>query len=257
MPDAGSRLCGLDSTSYPMDTPYATRDLQSVSSTQDEARRCFDGVPLLITAAHQTGGRGRSGSVWLEAPRPLFASLAFSPTWQAATWPRLSLVAGLAARDALGGSVGLKWPNDLIGGSGKVGGLLAEAQGDPPLVVLGLGVNLWWPDAPSTIAAVHDADPGPGAAARVAAAWAEGVLGRVGRGPDGWGLDEYTDASVTVGADVEWDSGGPARAVGIDPEGGLIVERDGRRRRLTAGEVRHLRTATLHDLGGESTEVEQ
>jgi BirA family transcriptional regulator, biotin operon repressor / biotin---[acetyl-CoA-carboxylase] ligase len=57
--------------------------------------------------------------------------------------PELSLVAGLAAADAIADATGIRpdvrFPNDLLIGGRKVGGILAEARDDR--VVLGMGIN--------------------------------------------------------------------------------------------------------------------
>jgi BirA family transcriptional regulator, biotin operon repressor / biotin---[acetyl-CoA-carboxylase] ligase len=57
--------------------------------------------------------------------------------------PELSLVAGLAAADAIADETGIRpdvrFPNDLLIGGRKVGGILAEARDGR--VVLGIGIN--------------------------------------------------------------------------------------------------------------------
>ena len=58
-----------------------------------ERRRRFAGAPLLVTARRQRAGRGRSGTVWVDADRAVAASLAFTCHWPAADRPRLTLVA--------------------------------------------------------------------------------------------------------------------------------------------------------------------
>ena len=108
-------------------------------------RACrYAGRPLLVVAARQTAGRGRRGRAWEEAARALAATLAFRPAWPEEAWPRLTLAAGLAACRALGEAVRLEWPNDLVAGGVKVGGLLTEAA--EGVVAVGLGVNLYWPE---------------------------------------------------------------------------------------------------------------
>ena len=241
-----------------MDTQYATAHLGLVSSTQDEARRRFPGaVPLLVTASRQHAGRGRGGRPWLSPARGVFASLAFRPDWPQESWARLTLVAGLAAKAALeglataGAGLVLKWPNDLLDAAdGKVAGLLAETAvaGGAPFVVIGMGANLWWPDPTGGAAGLLVADPGAGAAAAVAESWAAGLLGRVGAGPDAWGRDEYRAACATLGARVTWDAAtGPAagRAVDVGVDGALVVETEAGLERISSGEVRRVRPATL------------
>lgn len=229
-----------------MATDYVVIHRDRVASTQDEARHRFAGAPCLVTAAAQDAGRGRSGAEWMNAPRALAASLAFAPGWPAARIPLLTLVAGLAARRVLSPSYRLKWPNDVVTPAGdKVAGLLAERTGD--LVVIGLGVNLHWPDPPPGVAALAGTDPGADAGPAMAEDWAEGLLAAVAAGPDRWGVDEYRECSATIGHTVEWDGGGPANAVDVDGSGGLVVESGGVRQVLRSGRVRSVRPTTLTD----------
>ena len=56
--------------------------------------------------------------------------------------PLLSLAAGVAAAEACGRDVRLKWPNDLLLDGRKVGGILVETT--PQKAICGVGVNLTW-----------------------------------------------------------------------------------------------------------------
>ncbi len=221
----------------PMATPYVVIDLASAASTQDEAAARFEGAPVLVIARVQQSGRGRSGREWIHAPRALAASVAVEPGWPPDRWGLLPLVAGLAARDAIGSDVSLKWPNDLLLSRAKVGGILAEASGD--LAIMGLGVNLWWPDPIEGAGALFAEDPGGEAAPLMAHTWASRLLDRVGAGPDAWGRDEYVACCSTLGEEITWEPGGRGVATGIGPDGALIV--DGGRIELRSGEVRSVR----------------
>jgi BirA family biotin operon repressor/biotin-[acetyl-CoA-carboxylase] ligase len=98
----------------------------------------------IATTDHQTGGRGRLGRTWVEAPGTavLVSVLLRPPT--ALPAPQLSLVGGLAAalaaEDALQLAAQVKWPNDVMVDRRKVAGVLAEARGG--VVVLGIGINV-------------------------------------------------------------------------------------------------------------------
>ena len=140
----------------------------------------------------------------------------------------------------LGEAVALEWPNDLVAGGCKVGGLLTEAAGG--VVAAGLGVNLWWPEpAVAGAGALWSEDPGPEAAPRLAAAWAASLLARVAAGPEGWGREEYAARCATLGREVTWEPSGRGRAVEVAPDGGLVVETASGRRVLHAGEVHTVR----------------
>jgi BirA family biotin operon repressor/biotin-[acetyl-CoA-carboxylase] ligase len=138
----------------------------------------------------------------------------------------------------------LKWPNDVVTpGGDKVAGLLAERTGK--IVVIGLGANLFWPEAPEGVAAIWQTDPGRSASQARAVEWAESLLKAVAAGPVDWGAAEYLANSATVGADITWDDGGSGRAVGIDEDGGLVVETATGRVTLRSGRVHSVRPTTL------------
>jgi len=107
----------------------------------------------VIAVELQTAGRGRMGRVWHSG---LGDTLTFSLLWRfdcgLNALSGLGLAAGVAivrALDKLGAqAVRLKWPNDIMTGQGKLGGVLIEAQGDmlgPSAVVIGIGLNCFLP----------------------------------------------------------------------------------------------------------------
>jgi BirA family biotin operon repressor/biotin-[acetyl-CoA-carboxylase] ligase len=109
---------------------------KSVSSTQDVARP----LPLgsIVVADHQTAGRGRLDRRWESPPgTALLVSFVLRPN------PVLSLAAGVAAAQACGGGVRLKWPNDLLLNGAKVGGILVEVT-PRATAICGIGINLTW-----------------------------------------------------------------------------------------------------------------
>lgn len=194
--------------------------LDEADSTQDEAvARAIDG-PVLVVAHRQHRGRGRSGAPWLPAPRAVTASLAWRPEWPRDRFPVLTLEAGLAATDLVEAS--LEWPNDIYRGDHKLGGILVEGHDD--WVVAGLGLNLWWPDAPEGIGAVHADDPGPDAVVEIAAAWSARLLDRAAAGPDDWDRESYLARCTTLGRLVTWEPDGSGTALDVAADGGLVVE---------------------------------
>lgn len=222
-----------------MATPLTVIALEIVDSTQDEARQRFSGNPLVVIAGAQRRGRGRTGATWESAPRALAASLAWAPQWPASAVARLTLVAGLAALDVIGGGGGLKWPNDVMIGGAKAGGILTERFGDT--VITGLGLNLYWPDPPPGFGALATADPGPNAARHLGETWAERVLQRAAPGPERWGQAEYLARCVTIGEEIAWDPDGGGTATGIAADGGLVVMTRAGEVVLDSGAVRTVR----------------
>lgn len=226
-----------------MSKPYETLVLEQTTSTQDEVRRRIDSLPVLVVAGYQTKGRGRTGADWANAPRALAASIGFRPAWPSPSWPLITLVAGVAALRSLGraaAGLSLKWPNDLMKGDDKLGGILTEASGGS--VIVGWGANLHWPDPPAGRGAVYPSDPGPDVAQGIAGRWADGLLGLMAGGPDGWPYHDYRRRCSTLGREVTWNPNGRGRAVDISPEGGLVVATTAGRITLFSGavsEVRH------------------
>lgn len=222
-----------------MDTPYALVSLEVVGSTQDEARARFAGSPVLVVAPRQTAGRGRHGATWETAPRALAVSLAYSSDWEADSVARVPLVAGLSLNRVLPGRNNLKWPNDVVRGSDKLGGILVERSDET--VVVGVGVNLWWPGAPEGYGAVFAEDPGPLAHRQVAERWAIEFLRRVAGDATEWGKDEYRAVCSTVGQQITWEPDGSGTAVDVDEDGALLVETSAGIERLVSGAIREVR----------------
>lgn len=220
-----------------MATPYSVRVFDEVTSTQDVARSLAGTGPVLVVASRQTAGRGRTGHGWDTAPRAVACSYAFQGGWPEAKRGVIPLVAGVAAAEIL--DVALKWPNDLMVGDAKVGGILVEAAGD--LIVVGCGVNLWWPDAPPGRAGLRSSDPGPATGERFARAWADRLVHTLELGPDSWPRDRYRQRCVTLGAEITWEPGGRGCAVDVAADGGLVVESPTGVVTLHSGEVRHVR----------------
>jgi BirA family biotin operon repressor/biotin-[acetyl-CoA-carboxylase] ligase len=101
-------------------------------------------------ADEQLAGRGRGDHSWYSAAgEGLYVSVLLRPQMPTSHLPLLPLAAGLAAadavRDASGLGVDLRWPNDLLIGPRKAGGILVEANaegGAAPFVVVGIGINV-------------------------------------------------------------------------------------------------------------------
>ncbi|MDR3773039.1 MAG: biotin--[acetyl-CoA-carboxylase] ligase [Terracidiphilus sp.] len=102
-------------------------------------------------ADEQLAGRGRGDHAWHSVSgEGLYVSVLLRPDLPAARLPLLPLAAGLAAANAIAATtsltVDLRWPNDLLIASRKVGGILVESrtssEGLPHAVVVGIGINV-------------------------------------------------------------------------------------------------------------------
>ncbi len=118
-------------------------------STMDEALRlAATGEPegTVIIAETQSAGRGRRGRRWHDQPgHSLLFSTVLRPTVEPRGLPILSLGTAAAVAEVLSSRydlpVATKWPNDLLIGGRKVGGILLEGRGEAVVVGLGLNVN--------------------------------------------------------------------------------------------------------------------
>lgn len=132
--------------------------LADVPSTMDIADRLArEGAPAgtLVLADAQSRGRGRSGKSWASRPGAGVWMTLIERPLDASGLDVLSLRVGMRAARALdrfaSAQVMLKWPNDLLLPTGKVGGILVEArwrEQRPEWVAIGIGINLVDPMVP-------------------------------------------------------------------------------------------------------------
>jgi BirA family biotin operon repressor/biotin-[acetyl-CoA-carboxylase] ligase len=123
-----------------------------VDSTNDVLRRlAASGAAegTVVLAEQQTAGRGRLGRSWFSpAGLGLYVSLLLRPTeppGEATRWTVAAAVAAArACRSVASCPVCIAWPNDLVLGSRKLGGILAElrvARRSQELLI-GTGINV-------------------------------------------------------------------------------------------------------------------
>ncbi len=230
--------------------------LRSTTSTNDRARElAIAGAShgTLVTAAEQTAGRGRQGRRW---SAPAGSALLMSLVLRDAPQP-LSLLAAVAVCDVVGPTARVKWPNDIVVEDGvglrKLAGILIEGRPQDGWAVLGIGVNV-----AANVGEMPLELRGTAASLGLAADAVEPVLedlldalGRRLMGSVEDALDVWRVLDVLLGREVSWGEGRgglrgdkvgrgslSGRAVGIDPDGRLLVDRqDGQRVALDAGEV--------------------
>jgi len=165
-------------------TPFARRIYHffKTDSTNSVAMRLGEaGEPhgAVVLAEEQTAGRGRAGRSWTsEKSAGIYCSVLLRPQISPSQAPLLTLVAGLAARDAaaedLNAQPDIRWPNDLIVGNGGTGGkekgrngsssgarkfcgILTEMRAEPDRVhyaVVGIGINVNQSKMPEDLAGI-------------------------------------------------------------------------------------------------------
>ncbi|MEZ4694910.1 MAG: biotin--[acetyl-CoA-carboxylase] ligase [Rhodothermales bacterium] len=214
-----------------------------------------------VLADHQSAGRGRLGRTWNSTPG---SSLLLSMIWDIpdAASAKLSLIP-LAAAVAVTRSIEsvyrdlmptIKWPNDLLIGGRKCGGILAESvRGSAGTrAIIGVGLNVHrtefstevrfpptWIDAETTLPVeridllARLVDELDGAATRFQA---------VGDSGDAWLLSEYRKRLLGIDRPITFqrDSSGDrvsGHFRGVSDSGAMILESDGRVSELWAGEI--------------------
>lgn len=204
-----------------------------------------------LVARLQDGGRGRQGRTWLSPEGNFHGSTVVDLRPTDPPPASLALTAGLAlirAVEAAAPATGLmlKWPNDVLLGPGKLGGILLERSGDR--VVAGFGVNLAaapaLPDrATSALSSVALVSPEAFAPLLAAAfdreleRWRSDLPGLIGlwlesAHPVGTALSVHAAPEETV----------TGTFAGLEPDGALRLQ-------LASGELRIIRAADV-TLGG-------
>jgi len=242
--------------------------LVETASTNDMAARFAElgaDEGTTVVAEAQTSGRGRHGRVWFSPPGAgLCVSIVLRPSTEHPLSSRenpamlLTLASGVAITEGVRAATGLpaeiKWPNDVMIGTRKLAGILAEAAahaGALEYIVLGFGVNLYPAAYPVELAArVTSIGAETGRPADRALILAEILASlseryadlRAGRFDAILGSWRRLAPSLPS-APIEWDS--PAgivrgRAESIDDQGALLARVGERVERIIAGEVRWL-----------------
>jgi BirA family biotin operon repressor/biotin-[acetyl-CoA-carboxylase] ligase len=212
--------------------------------------------PRAVFAETQTAGRGRRGRQWVS---PFAGNVYLSLSWPSSLAPAslsgLSLAVGIATCEVLRQWIPalprLKWPNDIVIGQRKLGGILvdliAEAQG-PTLCIIGIGINVRVPpplaqgiDQPwIDMKSLSPKRPSRNA---LAGGLLSGVLKALGEFEQS-GLtpfvERWREYDVCCGRAVRLQlprATVEGIAAGIDEDGALLIEREGRRERYHSGEV--------------------
>lgn len=234
----------------------------TIASTNAEGlrlARAGEASGLWVWAAAQHGGKGRSGRGWHSPSGNFHASLLLRPGVPVARALQLSLLAGIAAHDAIMGlaagsgrapDLHLKWPNDILLGDAKLGGILLETNAqnalDMPAIIIGTGINL--ASAPADIGrpVTSLADNGldvPASSMLNALAWATAEWLALWDGGCAFAKVRaaWLERAQPVGGAISVHIGENricGRFLGIDDAGALrLALESGEEQRITAGDV--------------------
>lgn len=200
----------------------------------------------------QTAGRGRHGRSWISPPGGGIYGTLLIPVSTEVAIRTLPLLTGVAlcrsVDDLIDSSCGLKWPNDLLVGGRKIGGILIEASlgsGGEGHAALGFGVNYddavrkaAGPDATTLQGESEEPPSYPDAVLSLV----HGLLDTLAHTDDlEWSIESFRRASVHEPGDAIRCRVGEeeirGRFVDLSSEGSLVLETGEGERRLDAGEV--------------------
>jgi BirA family biotin operon repressor/biotin-[acetyl-CoA-carboxylase] ligase len=212
-------------------------------------------------AEHQTAGRGRFDRSWYSTPGSgICLSISYSFSSRPHDFSSLTLAIGAGIAEALHdidiSGIGLKWPNDIVIGDGKVGGILTEVQPTRTAgvaVVVGIGLNVDFPPGEeltgipnhigriTDLSSCHEQLP---ERSMIAVTLIECVYETMQR----FAIDGFAPF-IDIWQQYDWLRGQhirikmseelvPGVARGIDVYGRLILETETGRRRIVSGSVR-------------------
>ena len=240
------RVHGLE----PLSWEAAWRRLGAVGSTMDEARALADAGAAhgtVVSADTQRAGRGRSGRAWASPLGNLHATVVLRPGGGPQQAPQLGFVVALAAAEAVdrlaGPGTALKWPNDVLRAGAKLAGILLERLEDGA-VLAGIGANVRHapPDMPYPVTSLAALGCLAGPEELLMAMMEQLEQGWAAWQAEGFGgvLDRWRTRGPAPGAPLRVRQGGTFLAgqfAGLRTDGALLLDVDGERRALLAGDV--------------------
>ena len=227
----------------------------TVGSTNTEAKMIADrGIPTLVIANGQSGGRGRLGrSFSCPDGAGIYMSLLCYPDIMASEASHLTCLCAVAAARAIDKISGIrpyiKWVNDLYIGDKKLAGILTEGSanqdGSLSYAVIGIGINVHDADLGeySEIATSIEAAGGrPTARTELVAGILSELFPMIEAKDTAPYFDEYIErAKPMIGRSVtvkRADESYPATVVGIERDGSLsVLTEDERIVTLVTGEI--------------------
>ena len=216
-------------------------------STNERAKELArTGAPhgTTVTADEQTAGRGRQGRAWVAAAGDaiLMSVIVRDLERRHALLPLMAALAVCdAAAEATGAACMIKWPNDVWIDGRKLSGILVEGRPQEGWAVVGIGLNVATAQFPPELAEIATSLALAGGAARPLRH--TDVLASLLAGLERWlvaseaaVVSAWRERDALFGDRIAWN-GGEGVAAGIDDSGALLVDTEGGRVALDAGEV--------------------
>jgi len=270
VPHLGYQLVDLPDRLYPSELSHHLNTkvigkkiyyFPELPSTNDKAAElgligAHDGT--LVLTEFQSRGRGRLGRNWF-SPRykGIYISLILRPEILPNQAPILTLLTAVSICEAVKSLVGftlqIKWPNDIMLGHKKLGGILTELNAEMDEVrflVIGIGLNVNNDRKSLPIGATSLKEHKKDETNRIELL--QEILRKIeanylsfqekGTHPI---IQKWKEYNITLGRRVKIASHNrhvEGEAVNIDPDGSLIVRNDlGLSQKITAGDVVHCR----------------
>lgn len=217
---------------------------ENISSTQDYAKeKRAEGLPIIVTAACQSGGKGTKGRSFVSSDGGVYLSkLTFYKNFPAKQAFQIMAGAAVAVCETLrfyGLSPLIKWPNDVLVHDKKICGILIEnvfCGKDVASSIVGIGLNVFnqLPEELSKIATTIYAETGQRFSVEEVTARLIAELDKPRTMEDYRGYIGYLNREAVLMIGDECVHG---TLLFVDEEGGLHVRIHGETRRLTAAEV--------------------
>ena len=237
----------------------------SCGSTNDIAKELATaGAPdgTMVIADEQSAGKGRRGRSWVSPPGGIYMSVVTRPTMALDAVGLVTIAAAVAAVMALrrthsGGKeeITIKWPNDILLGERKLGGILCEMAAQPDQVdwiVVGLGLNLGVQSEseldkviPKPASLKANSDTSLKVRSTFLSAYIENLRVRIERVGSQELVEEWTTLSSTIGQQVEIGNSIAdgstkiisGRALRLRDDGALVIKSDAGKVAVVSGDL--------------------
>jgi BirA family transcriptional regulator, biotin operon repressor / biotin---[acetyl-CoA-carboxylase] ligase len=247
------KRCALDEEAISQslrNSYWRVKVLDEVTSTQTLMRESNPSHGSVFTAEYQSQGRGRLDRTF-HSPKfsGLLSSIYIEPSFSTKLWGWIPLLVGMTVAQVLNEITNTvkfqtKWPNDVIAPGGKVCGILCETFRSGVIIGIGINVSTQLDELPVESASSIYLETENSIDRNVLLA---SILARLSENLARWEAGKsfevsYRELSATLGREISAHlpdgSVLMSKAVGISPDGGLLLESG---EAITVGDIVHLR----------------